>query len=226
MKVIYRITSIKSTNPSPIHQDIKDKLNEICLESFLEFFLDVKPEIIFLADHCNCQAMIRDLCVGYGYNYHIINTNHGINSAMIKSYEIAAESDDHILFQECDYFYKGKDGSIFLKAIEELGLVSPYDHRNFYKDRKLHSEDCKIKLVDDYHFRSTERNTMTWGCHSDLVKENLDMLKGHGYLDGQVWYDLKAKGYILYVPILSMATHMAKDWLAPGVNWEELWTLK
>jgi len=217
MFVIYRITSIPSTNPSPLYQDDKDKLNIFCLQSFLRFFEEVDIDIIFLAD--NCSDYMLDYLRNVD-NSSIIESKSDINATMVKSYEIAAELDDLVLFQECDYLYEGYDGDIFVSAIDKLGLVSPYDHLNFYKDRNLHSEQCRIKLIDNHHFRTTERNTMTWGCHTDLVKRNIDMLKDHGYLDGQVWYDLKDKGYELYVPIPSFATHMAKDWLAPGVEWE------
>ena len=225
MHVIYRITSIPSTNPSPIHQDNKNKLNELCLESFLIAFGDLKPKIIFLADHCDkeCLKMIGENCEAYDYRFEIIESNHGINQAMIKSYDLASNMDKYVLFQECDYLYNGVCGKTFLKALREFKLVSPYDHLNFYKDPNLHSEHCTIKLVDNHHFRSTERNTMTWGCHTDIIRENIDMLKKHGYLDGQVWYDLFEKGHELYVPVPAMATHMAKDWLAPGIDWKKLW---
>ena len=224
LQVIYRITSIASTNPSPIYQDDKNRLNELCLRSFLEAFKDEKPEkITFLADHCNCEDMIWRLCTEYKFKYEIIKTANGINQAMNNSYDLASEMNDYILFQECDYLWKPEAGKTFLEALKRLKLVSPYDHPNFYVDRNLHSNECKIELVDGHHFRSAERNTMTWGCHSDMVKENLEMLKSHGYLDGPVWYDLKDKGYELYVPIPSLATHMVKDWMAHGTDWKELW---
>lgn len=219
MLVIYRITDIPSTNPSPIFQTDKVALNKLCLKSFINAFSDLKPKVVFLADHVSDYSYLEE----FPWEYEIIKTKDGQNQAMINSYEIASKVDDYVLFHECDYLYKDVCGKTFLRALRELKLVSPYDHLNFYKDPNLHSENCKIKLVDNHHFRSTERNTMTWGCHSNIVKENLDMLNGHGYLDGQVWYDLKDKGYELYVPIPSMATHMVRDWLAPGVNWEELW---
>jgi len=38
-----------------------------------------------------------------------------------------------------------------------------------------------------------------------------------------VWRDLEFAGYRLYVPIPSFATHLVKDYLAPGVDWEEIW---
>jgi hypothetical protein len=157
------------------------------------------------------------------FEHKIINSDVGINQTMLDSYNLACEVDDFVLFQECDYLYNGNKGKTFLRALEELELVSPYDHLNFYKDKSLHSEECKIKLVDGHHFRTTERNTMTWGCHSSLVKENKDILDREGYLDGPVWYELKARGYDLHVPIPSMATHMVRDYLAPNVDWESLW---
>ena len=214
MLVLYRITSIASTNPSPIYQDDKNQLNELCLESFLKAFSDIDLKIIFLADHCDseCIEMIQE----FSPESEIIESEHGINQAMIASYELAQEADDYVLFQECDYMYEEKVGKMFLQALESLKLVSPYDHPNFYVDRELHSNECKVELVNNHHFRTTERNTMTWGCHSDLVKENLDILKHHGYLDGPVWHDLKERGYDLWVPIPSLATHMVKDYLAPG----------
>ena len=223
MLVIYRITSIASSNPSPIYQDDKNRLNELCLKSFISAFWEIKPKIIFLADHCNCEDMIKNVCDVSSFEYEIIKTSHGINEAMNLSYDLAVKEDDYILFQECDYLYKQGVGKDFLMALEELKLLSPYDHPNYYIDRTLHSEECKIKLINGKHYRSAERNTMTWGCHSNMVKENIDMLKSHGYLDGPVWYDLKDRGYELYVPIPSMATHMVRDWMAHGTDWKERW---
>lgn len=226
MLVIYRITSIPSTNPSPIYQGDKDELNELCLESFLTFFEDVKPHIIFLADHTTkrTENMIWRLCTNYRYKYEIVKSNSGINQTMLDAYELASLQDDYVLMQECDYLYKVTDGKTFLRAIKALGIVSPYDHLNFYQDENLHSDTCKIKLIGDHHFRSTERNTMTWGCHSRVIKENKNLFMKYGYLDADIWYDLKDKGYDLYVPIPSYATHMVKDFLAPGVDWKELWS--
>jgi hypothetical protein len=64
---------------------------------------------------------------------------------------------------------------------------------------------------------------MTWGCHGNLILKYYDIFMKYGYLDGDVWYDLKREGVQMYVPIVSMATHMAADWLAPGVDWPEIW---
>lgn len=217
MQVIYRITSIPSTNPSPVFQGDKNKLNELCLNSFLRAFSDVRPKITFIADHVTDFDF--SMCI---FDHEVIRTNEGINKTMLMSYDLASQMDDYVLFQECDYLYHSVIGNTYLEALEELGLVSPYDHKNFYVDKTLHSERCKIRLVSDTHFRTTERNTMTWGCHSSLVKDHKDVLDKYGYLDGDVWYELKSKGHELWVPIPSFATHMVRDWMAPSINWEDV----
>lgn len=219
MQIIYRVTDIPSSNPSPIYQEDKVKLNKLCLSSLIKGFEDIKPKVIFLADHMKDVSYLNT-----PWEYEVIRTEDGQNKAMLNSYEIASKLEDYILFAECDYIYRPNIGKTFLEGMKALGIVSPYDHPNFYHAREYHKEECRIKLVDDHHFRTCERNTMTWGCHSNIIKENLDILNHHGYLDGQVWYDLLERGYPLWTPIPSFATHMVKDCLAPGVDWKELWT--
>lgn len=218
MIVVYRITSIPSTNPSPVFQDDKNKLNELCLKSFNKAFHNVKPKVIFLADFV--EDFDFSICE---FDYEVVESQSGINETMLKAYAIAQDYDDYILFAECDYLYREDIGTKYLNALQELDIVSPYDHLNFYLDKNLHSEFCKIKLIDGYHYRSTERNTMTWGCHSSIIKENYEIFKKYGYLDGDVWYELRDRGRKMWVPIPSMATHMVKDFLAPSIYWESIW---
>jgi hypothetical protein len=217
------MTGIASTNPSPWDQEDKLKLNRTCLRSFVGAFIDIKPDVHFICDHTDPDVyadMIVEVCP---FEKKVEFTNVGINETMVKSYNLAAVEDDYVLFQECDYLYQPKIGKTFLKALEILHLVSPYDHKNFYIDRSIHSRVCEIDLVEDHHFRTTERNTMTWGCHSSMVKDNLDMLVHYGYLDDNVWKEWLVSGYQLWVPIPSFATHCVKDYLSPRVNWEKLY---
>lgn len=222
MKVIYRMTSIQSSNHSPVLYEDKFKLNKLCLKSFREAFVDICPHIHFILDHADkrLDKMIEDTIP---WSFEIEHTELGINETMVRSYEIASKYDDYVLFQECDYLYRPVIGAQFLQAIEELKLVSPYDHLNFYQDRSIHSNTCQIEVVMDQHYRTTERNTMTWATTSDIVKENIDRLKYHGYLDVEVWQDLRYAGYPLWVPIPSFATHMVTDYLSPGVDWRSIW---
>jgi len=225
MIVYYRLCSIPSTNPSPILQDDKFELNKLCLKSFVRAFKDVNPEVVFLADFCGEREaeMVKQIVP---FKHSFIPTAIGINETCLMQYEMALKQIEHeeILFLECDYLWNpAVEVQKLVDAIKELGLVSPYDHPNFYKDRSLHSNKCQIELVSNYHFRSTERNTMTFGLRKAILQDNIDLFNEFGYLDGQVWYDLLERGYPLWTPIKTMATHMVVDNLSPSIDWEAQW---
>lgn len=221
MIVYYRLCGIPSTNPSPIFQEDKYRLTKLCLRSFVKAFENVKPDVVFIADFCGqeYEELVKDI-VPFKYSY--IPTSLGINETALLQYEMAYVQKDHdiIFFLECDYLFD-RDGQILLDGVKELKLVSPYDHRNFYIDRSIHSNECTIELVNDHHFRSTERNTMTFAIDAYVFKRNYDIFKKYGYLDNEVWKDMLSEGYPLFVPIPSLATHMAKDWLAPSIDWSK-----
>jgi hypothetical protein len=178
--------------------------------------------MIFLNDFCDMTTsdMIKSVVP---FKYEVQPSNIGINETMLKAYEIANEQDDDVLFQECDYVYRKNTGKDLIEGMSELGLVSPYDHLNFYLDPVLHSDQVILKLVGDTHWRTTERNTMTFAVKNKVFKDNYETFKKYGYLDADVWYDLLKKGHPLYVPIPSIATHMAKDFLAPSTDWRQIW---
>lgn len=223
MKVIYRITDIKSTNPSPVFPNDKYRLNKFCLKSFLKAFESVNYSITFLCDYCNPETidMIKELCP----NGEIVQTAIGINETMLMAYEIAYNQDDDILFQECDYYWLPNTGISFKEGLRFLGLVSPYDHKNFYIDQSIHSQDQKITLVNDHHWRTTERNTMSFAIKKLAFEDLYGIMKNYGYLDNDVWHASRAKGYYLWTPIPTFATHMVTDYLSPSINWGELWKI-
>lgn len=224
MIVYYRLCGIASSNPSPIFQEDKFRLNKLCLKSFVEAYKDVNPEVVFLADFCGqeYEDLIKEV-VPFKYSY--LPTNIGINETCLMQYEMAKTQIEHeeILFQECDYLYIPGSGKTVLKAIQELGMVSPYDHLNFYKDKSIHSEDCKIRLIGPKHWRSVERNTMTFGIKKEIFDKNYETFKKYGYLDNEVWKDMLKAGQLLWVPIPSIATHMVKDFMAPSIDWSKLY---
>jgi len=217
---------IPSTNPSPYFQKDKFKLNELCLRSFCSGYESVPNlmnlSVYFILDHCDkeYEKMIDGICQ---FDKTIQHTNLGINNTCLLQYDLAMQSNsDVFLFQECDYIYQPQSGLKLLEGVKKLSLVSPYDHRNFYIDKTIHSDECKIKLINDQHWRSVERNTMTFAMTNKALRDNFGILKKHGYIDNQVWHDMRANGYTLYVPIPSIATHMVKDFMAPGVDWDNL----
>lgn len=223
MQVIYRMCDVPTgQSPSPILADDKYELNAFCLRSFVRGMSDLQPPIHFILDRCP-KTYDSMLAMYVPWTYTAEYTELGINGTMLRAYDLAKNSDEPVLLQECDYVYQFMCGRLLEKAIKKLRLVSPYDHLNFYRDRNLHSPTCDLTLVSNHHFRTTERNVMTWGATPDFFARNLDLLERYGYLDSEVWYKLKERGEKLWVPIPSLATHMHKDFLAPGVKWEEQW---
>lgn len=225
MTVYYRLCDVKSplSAKSPILSDNLYELNALCLRSFVLGYADVKPKVVFICDKCP-EEKYKPLLDSVPFEKEIMFTNLGINDTCLLQYELAQNADDVILFQECDYLTRPMSGVMMEKAIKKFGLVSPYDHRNFYIDRTIHSTTCEIDLIDEQHFRTTERNTMTFGMTKEAFTKNYAILKKYGYLDNDVWHEMRSNGYPLWVPIPSIATHMVEGYLAPGLNWEALWT--
>ena len=174
----------------------------------------------FIADHCGkeYEDLIKE---EVPFKYEIEFTALGINGTALRQYDLAAQTvEDEILFQECDYLYRPSVGSQMVDAIKHFRLLSPYDHPNFYIDKSIHSSTCDVELYNNQHYRTTERNTMTFGMTRYAFLESYEILKKYGYLDNEVWKELKEIGYPLRVPIPSYATHMARDWMAPAIPWD------
>lgn len=225
MIVLYRMCDIASTNPSPILQDNKFALNELCLKSFVLAFRDVKPKMIFICDFCpDTYTEMIDRVVPF--EHEIKYTTLGIDESARQAYREAEKTDDDlILFQECDYVYRPSVGGNMAKAIAHFGLFSPYDHPNFYTAREFHSAETTMELFNNEHFRTTERNTMTFGMTRDVFEKQYEILMKWGYLDGDVWYDMKANGNTLWTPIPGYATHMVEGLLSPSIPWESIWNI-
>lgn len=214
MIVYYKVSDALSTNPSPIFTDNKRELVKHCLKSFVKAYEDVKPKVIFIVDNSpeDYMNMIDSICP-FQADYHL--TNLGNFEASRYQYKLAKDQDEDILFQEDDYTYLPNIGQKMVDGLNELGLVSPYDHPNFYKDNVMHSELVKLKLIGSTHWRTTERNTMTFAIKNDIFKRNYEIFDKYGNWDSDVWREIDAQ---LWTPVPSFATHMVKDWISPNFN--------
>ncbi len=225
MIVTYRMCDIASSHPSPILQDNKFALNELCLKSFVLAFRDVKPKMIFICDFCpeTYTEMIDRIVPS---EHEIKYTTLGIDESARQAYREAEKtSDDIILFQECDYVYRPSVGGNMAKAIAHFGLFSPYDHPNFYTAREFHSAETTMELYNNEHFRTTERNTMTFGMTREVFEKQYEILMKWGYLDGDVWHEMRANGNPLWTPIPGYATHMVEGLLSPAIPWENIFNI-
>lgn len=222
--VFIRLCSIPSTNPAPIFQESKFELNKLCMKSFAKAFKDINPYVIVLGDYCDyLESEMLEETIPFKYEY--IPTKIGINATCLKQYEMASKREEEIIiFLECDYLFNpAVDVQKWINGIKELGMVSPYNHPNYYKDRQQHSNICQIECIDGHHFRSTETCTMTFGLRKDVFIKYLDIFNRYGYLDHDVWLDIAKDGQRLFVPVPSVAAHMLRDWLPSEVDWKKVW---
>lgn len=225
MIVYYRLTSIASTNPSPLYNNDKLRLNQLCLRSFVTAFRDVKPEMVFIADYCGKEydEIIKEIVP---FPFKIIYTSEGINATALRQYDMAYKGDDEdILFAECDYLWRPSSAKAFIEGLNKLELISPYDNLNFYLDPSIHSENVKLRLVGDQHWRSVERVTMTFGLKKKILTENYDLFLKYGYLDNDLWHELRERGHQMWTPIPSLSTHMVRDYMAPVIPWPLVWKI-
>jgi hypothetical protein len=126
-----------------------------------------------------------------------------------------------ILFNECDHLWRENTGTILEAGIKELGLVSGYDHPDLYTRYDIHLKETEIKIVDNYHFRKSLRNVMTWGIRNDVFKKTADIWKKYGYLDDENWKEARTRDVGLWTALPALETHMVKAFMAPGVDWSK-----
>ncbi len=214
MKIIYRLTERPSTNPSPIFNEDKLKLNKLCLRSVIAAFKGLNPKMIFICDYCSSQTteMIKQIVP---FEYKIKETTLGVYGTAEYQYDLVEPADDFILFQECDYFYLPGSGKELFEACKELGYVSPYDHPDKYP-----VERSSIQILDR-HWKSTVSTTSTFMTPMKLFIDDFAIFQKYGWIDHSRWVEIGKKGHELWTPIPSLATHMVKDYMAPIVNWKE-----
>ena len=220
MKVYYRMTPTYSQHEARRPRYPFDKLHlaDMCLKSFIEAFSEVKPKIHFILDKCGSEweKMIKT-----PFEQEIEHVEFGTMFRTLPyQYELARNANDYVLFQEDDYIYLKDTGQKLLDAMKVLEFVSPYDHREFYTLNKVnHKPPFDIKLIGEQHWRTIDFNTMTWGCHSERLKDYWDELNMYGYWDKDTWIGMGKAGAKLWSPIPSLATHMHLDFLSPGIDW-------
>ena len=207
MKVFYRPTSVLSVNPNPLGKD-QNYILKTCLDSFLKAG---KAEITFIADRLTEEQ--RDM---FGKHGKIVDCEEGMIASRNKAFELACELDEEkVLFAEDDYLWVPDCLEKLELVLDELPLISPYDHPGHYLEERFKNEPKKMILINNHTFRSAPSNTHTFACHASLIKENRDLfMKTWG--DHETFVKL---GVQMYVPVPSWATHLVTGLLAPNVNW-------
>ena len=236
MKVYYRIYPGKPDD-RPFANGNKLKLVQVCLDSFVAATVSARPDnihITFLLDDCPSAWVlaVHDIVRPYfredAILYDIVELDGiGNKPSFLKQLEMALDgrSNEFVYFAEDDYLYR--PGAI-VRMIEfnrvNDSFITPYDHPDRYTrgdDRPMKSY---IEIWNDWHWRTVESTTMTFGADRRVIRDVSDIMYKHACEGRKMWYPILDRGYrLLWSPMPSLATHVQDGLLAPCVDWEGVW---
>lgn len=209
MKVILRISSFNSKNPSPYFPDDKFGRIRMCFDSLK---MAGAEDITVLADtaedykiHFNGYEWIN--LTGYG--------NWGTYREQLK----LAEKYDKVLLCEDDYLWRPntiKQAEDFLDVHQ---LLFPYDHPGHYREGRF-SLPWSLCEVKGHTYRQCPSNTLTFFTKGKTIKNNIEVFAGYGTFDHELFTALRER-FPIWTPCYSMATHLVSDLLAPNVDWNQ-----
>lgn len=206
MKVYYRITDKLSTNPNPLGKN-KTVIIDACLVSFKQAG---RAEITYVIDGNVNEEFL---------NGKVVHTEEpGINGSISTTLELMADNPDNepVMMVEDDYLWVPNCLKMLEFALDELPLISPYDHPGHYLEDRFKYQPKQMRMIQNHVYRQAPSNTHTFACKAWVVKQNLEMMKKYGMRDHEMFTEL---GIDLFVPVPSFATHLVTGLLAPNVDW-------
>ncbi len=165
LSIAYRIYP-KVSKETPIFNDSKLKLAELCLFSFVRTLKNIDYKFWAILD--GCPNEYKDL-----FRKHIpeerlvfVETNSIGNARTFeKQIEVLSEQtfSDNIYFAEDDYFYLNKPFDINLNALNSgnYDFVTPYDHLDYYI-LYLHKYKTVSNLIEEQEYRLVNSTTLTF----------------------------------------------------------------
>ncbi|GIW70221.1 MAG: hypothetical protein KatS3mg101_0968 [Patescibacteria group bacterium] len=150
----------------------------------------------------------------------VVFSSHGNVETFHKQLDLACETkDEKVLFCEDDYLWRPNTISLLDRALDKFQIVSPYDHPGHYREERFNYPKKMVEL-DGVVYREAPSNTLTFACRTNIIKENLLVIKSFGIRDHELFTELRKRGYEMFVPVYSFATHLVEGLLAPNVDWK------
>ena len=211
MKIIYRISPFTPDNPAVVYPKDKWKLVMYSHTSFLGAG-GGEYDTTYILDSCEeWGTYFKD----FGIVMDI--TSKSKNTSLLIAYDVALNGNADTLFVEDDYLWRPDTIPVLEKALPILKVLSPYDHPAHYLEERF-DKKYETKLIDNHVYRTCPSNTHTFAVTKEVLKDNIMMLKDYGVRDHDMFTELN-KTAQLWCPSYSFATHLAKDCIAPNVDW-------
>lgn len=202
--IYYRISATPSIHELPMTMCKLTVINR-CLNSFVSHIWK-KEKIHFILDNAGQEYLdlVREYFKGVlDFEF----TEYGNYKSCLHQFILAKENKDETLFFiEDDYIWQNSF-ELFKRGVEELGICSPYDHPDIYRDKLHHGKPHEIKKIGDQHWISCESNTMTFGITRKLFLKHYDTFMHYGSVDTDLWHEIGG----LWCPVPTIADHFIKN---------------
>jgi len=228
MKIIYRISDAGYSKVKPDYIS-----NENCLSNFVDAF--GWEDLHIIADNVSeeTDAMmlkyVPQACIEY---VEVGNGAGTFNLAL--DLALLYEDDDIVYFLENDYIHTPDAKKILAEGFDiGASFVSLYDHPDKYlsPDRGGNpyceggSEDTRVYLTGNSHWKITNSTTMTFAAKVKTLKKTESILREftnetHPH-DFQMFLKLREDNELLITPIPGRSTHGESAWLSPLIKWNK-----
>lgn len=213
MKIYYRVSPFLSSHTNPLGSD-KGVIIKTCFDSFKKAITNEK--VIILADR------IPEDWREWFHGYEIVNSPEGKLASLQNQFALSTNlpDDEKVAFVEDDYLWVPGAFDLINQALEELDLISPYDHPGHYLEERFKYEPKQMRLIGNQTWRQAPSNTHTFATSVKLMKENIDLILSIGISDHEMFVRLaKDKNIDMFVPVPSLATHCVSWLMAPNRIW-------
>ena len=193
-----------------------------CLKSFLKtidynkFYIN---KVIFVHD-----GLKGELFDNIPKEYETICINHTNNEmSLIETFKVADLLKNNVYFVEDDYLHLPHSIGHIAQGVENLKLVTGYDHLDRYKrddDITFGKEHIAFSQKTNCHWRTAESTCCTWATTRELWNGAVgDFAKTYRLEDRQLFRNLyKEHAIRLWNPIPAVTTQVDIN-LSPSIDW-------
>jgi len=212
MLILYRVSPYLSSNPNPLGTD-KFYIIKTCFESFKK--ANNGSKVIVIADGFSEEG--KKLFEPY----EVVEGNHGNVETFHQQLNLVCNlpNEEKVFLVEDDYLWIEGAIAKLERALDELEIVSPYDHPGHYLEERFKYEPKRMVLIEDQTYRTCPSNTLTFATRAYIIKQNVEFIKSFGIRDHDLFQSL---GIDMWCSVPSLATHLVTGLLAPNRKW--IWT--
>jgi len=164
MIVYYRVSPFLSSNPNPLGRD-KKHIVYTCFNSFKKALTG--QEVIIIAD--SIPTDWYDLFKGFK----VIKSPSGNVQSFHKQIDEICKlpNEEKVMLVEDDYLWIPESIGKIEKALDDMELISPYDHPRHYQEERFRSPK-EMRLVNNNTYREAPSNTLTFATFAWVIKQN------------------------------------------------------